>query len=190
MNYKDLVIKYQDLTDKLSYQGNYNNGHAYAVVYDRLFEPYRNKSIDFLEIGLNFGGNIAICSEYFPNIKHYGIDIADYIKVDKNLFTFYKGSFDDENVINQASERQYDIILEDGSHYLEHQLESIKLYLPLLKPDGIMIIEDIQDINYLEDIYKTIDSNTHYAYTVDLRFNKNRWDDVIVVIENRDQKYK
>jgi hypothetical protein len=114
MNYKDLAIKYQDLTDKLSYQGNYNNGHAYAVVYDRLFEPYRNKSIDFLEIGLNFGGNIAICSEYFPNIKHYGIDIADYIKVDKNLFTFYKGSFDDENVINQASERQYDIILEDG----------------------------------------------------------------------------
>ena len=53
-----------------------------------------------------------------------------------------------------------------------------------------MIIEDIQDINYLEDIYNTIDNKTHYAYTVDLRFNKNRWDDVVVVIENRDQKYK
>ncbi len=73
---------------------------------------------------------------------------------------------------------------------MEHQLESIKLYLPLLKPDGIMIIEDIQDINYLEDIYNVIDNNTHYAYTVDLRFNKSRWDDVIIVIENRDQKYK
>ena len=82
MNYKDLAIKYQNLTDKLSYQGNYDNGHAYAVVYDRLFEPYRNKSIDFLEIGLNFGGNIAICSEYFPNIKqrhtifHYIFNIS------------------------------------------------------------------------------------------------------------------
>jgi hypothetical protein len=53
-----------------------------------------------------------------------------------------------------------------------------------------MIIEDIQDINYLEDIYNVIDNNTHYAYTVDLRFNKSRWDDVIIVIENRDQKYK
>lgn len=190
MNYKDLAIKHQNLTDKLSYQGNYSNGHAYAVVYDRLFEPYRNKQIDFLEIGLNFGGNIAICSEYFPNIKHYGIDIADYIKINKNLFTFYKGSFNDSEVIKQASERKYDIILEDGSHYLEHQLESIDIYLPMLKPDGIMIIEDIQDINYIPSIYEKINSDTHYAYTIDLRFNKNRWDDVIVVIENRDQKYK
>ena len=41
MTYKDLAMKYQDLTDKLSYKGDYNNGHAYAVVYDRLFEPYR-----------------------------------------------------------------------------------------------------------------------------------------------------
>lgn len=190
MNYKDLAMKYQDLTDKLSYQGDYSNGHTYAVIYDKLFEPYKNKQINFLEIGLNFGGNIAICSEYFSNINHYGVDIADYIKIDKNLFTFYKGSFDNPDVIKQVSERQYDIILEDASHYLEHQLESIKLYLPLLKQDGIMIIEDIQDINYLEDIYNAIDDSTHYAYTIDLRFNKSRWDDVIVVIENRDQKYK
>jgi len=163
MTYKDLAMKYQDLTDKLSYKGDYSNGHAYAVVYDRLFEPYKNKQINFLEIGLNFGGNIAICSEYFPDINHYGIDIADYIKIDKSLFTFYKGSFDDANVIKQASERQYDIILEDGSHYLEHQLESINIYLPMLKSDGVMIIEDIQDINHLPSIYEKIDTDKYFA---------------------------
>lgn len=190
MTYKDLAIKYQDLTDKLSYKDNYNNGHTYAIVYDKLFESYKNKHINFLEIGLNFGGNIAICSEYFSNIKHYGIDIADYIKIDKSLFTFYKGSFDDKNIIKQVSERQYDIILEDGSHYLEHQLKSIDIYLPMLKSDGVMIIEDIQDINHLPSIYEKIDTDKYFAYTVDLRFNKNRWDDIIVVIENRDQKYK
>lgn len=190
MNYKDLAMKYQDLTDKLSYQGHYSDGHTYSVVYDRLFEPYKNKQINFLEIGLNFGGNIAICSEYFSNINHYGIDIADYIKIDKNLFTFYKGSFDDVNVVKQASERQYDIILEDGSHYLEHQLESIKLYLPLLKQDGVMIIEDIQDISYLDSIHQTIDTEKYYSYTIDLRYNKGREDDLLVIIEHRDKKYK
>ena len=188
--YKDLAMKYQHLTDKLSLQGDYSNGHTYPVIYDHLFYSYRDKKINFLEIGLSSGGNIAICSEYFSDINHYGIDISDYIQIDKNLFTFYHGSFNDPKIIKLVSERQYDIILEDASHQLDHQLESIDLYLPMLKPDGIMIIEDIQNVNDLPKIYEKINSETHYAYTVDLRFNKNRWDDLIVVIEPRNEKYK
>ena len=187
MNYQELAMKYQHLTDKISYQGDYYNSHTYAVVYDRLFHSYKDKKINFLEIGLNFGGNVEICSEYFSNINHYGIDIADYIKIDKSKFTFYLGSFDATEVINQVSERKYDIILEDASHNIHHQLKSIELYLPLLKDDGIMVIEDIQDINYLETIYNIINTETHYAYTIDLRYNKRRWDDILVIIENRNK---
>jgi len=188
--YKDLAFKYQNLTDKFSYQGDYNNGHTYAVIYDRLFEPFKNKSINFLEIGLNVGGNIVICSEYFSDIKHYGIDIADYITIDKDLFTFYKGSFDNHEVIKQAGERKYDIILEDGSHYLEHQMKSIDIYLPMLKENGIIIIEDIADVDYLQSLYSKIDYAKYFAYTIDMRFNKNRWDDLLMVIEHRNQNYK
>ena len=190
MNYKDLAMKYQHLTDKLSYQDDFNNAHTYAVIYDRLFEPYKNKQINFLEIGINYGGNIVLCSEYFSNIKHYGIDIEDYIKIDRDLFTFYKGSFDDPKVVEQASQQQYDIILEDASHYPIHQLKSIDLYLPMLKPDGIMIIEDIQRVEVLVPIFEKIDFQKYFAYTIDMRFNKNRFDDIMIVIEHRDQKYK
>lgn len=189
-HYKDLAMKYQHLTDKLSLQGDYSNGHTYPVIYDHLFSSFKNKSINFLEIGLSSGGNIAICSEYFSDINHYGIDISDYIQIDRSLFTFYHGSFNDPSVLKLASQRQYDIILEDASHQLDHQLESIELYLPMVKEDGIMIIEDIQDVNHLPAIYDKINTEKYFAYTVDLRFNKNRWDDLIVVIEHRDKKYK
>jgi hypothetical protein len=188
--YKDLAMKYQHLTDKLSLQGDYSNGHTYPVIYDHLFYTYKDKKINFLEIGLSVGGNIAICSEYFTDVNHYGIDISDYIQIDRSLFTFYLGSFNDPNIVKLASERQYDIILEDASHDLNHQLETIKLYLPMLKSGGIMIIEDVQDVNYLNAIYDAIDITKYFAYTVDLRFNKNRCDDLIVVIEHRDEKYK
>jgi len=197
MNYKQLSIDYQNYTDKLSYQGDYTNGHTYSVIYDRLFYQFKSKPINFLEIGLNFGGNIAIALDYFDNIKHYGIDIANYLKPeistklqDPNLFTFYQGSFDDERVINEVSKRKYDIILEDGSHLLEHQTKSIDIYLPMLNDGGIMIIEDISEVEHLNTIYSHIDTNKYFTYTIDLRYNKNRWDDLIVIIEHRESIYK
>jgi len=194
--YKDLALRYQNYTDKIKYQGSYSVSHAYAVVYDRLFQPFKDREVNFLEIGLNVGGNIAICSEYFKNVNHYGIDIADYldrtnlpILSDSNKFTFYHGSFDEVRIIEQASQREYDIILEDASHQLQHQQKAIQIYLPLLKQGGLMIIEDIQDVSHLDSIYSFIDLNKYFAYTIDLRYNKNRYDDILVIIEHRDSKY-
>jgi len=58
------------------------------------------------------------------------------------------------------------------------------MYSMLLENDGILIIEDIQDINYLE----ILKENTHpdlkpYIKTFDLRKNKNRYDDIVFVID-------
>lgn len=188
-DYKDLSIKHQNLTDKLKYKGDYDIGHTYSVIYDRLFYQYKEKNVDFLEIGLNFGGNIEICLEYFKNINHYGIDINDSVITDKNKFTFYHGSFDDSNIVKEVCKRKYDIILDDASHNLEHQIKSIHLYLPQLKDNGLMIIEDIQNIDDLPKLYKEINTDTHYCYCIDLRKNKMRYDDVILVIEKRNNKY-
>lgn len=54
--YKDLSMKYKEYTDKLSDGDDYAEGHTYSVIYDRLFYRYKNKKINFLEIGTNFGG--------------------------------------------------------------------------------------------------------------------------------------
>jgi len=69
-------------------------------------------------------------------------------------------------------------------------MEAIKIYLPLLNEGGIMIIEDIQDPSFIGSIYSVIDMQKYFVYTIDLRVNKNRWDDLIVVIEHRSEKYR
>jgi cephalosporin hydroxylase len=189
-HYLELAYKYSDYTDKIKYQGDYANGHTYPIIYDKLFSQYKNRDVNFLEIGLNFGGNVALVCDYFDQVHVDGIDIADTVKYEispklKTHFTFHHGSFDNKNILENISKKQYDIILEDGSHRLDHQLKSIELYLPLLKPDGVMIIEDIQEAEYLSQLYNKVDTNKYYCYAIDLRYNKMRWDDLILVIENR-----
>lgn len=188
--YLQLAYKYSDYTDKIKYQGDYVNAHTYPVVYDKLFLPYKNREVNFLEIGLNFGGNVALVCDYFDKVHVDGIDIADTVDYDispklKTHFTFHHGSFDDSSIVSKLAEKQYDVILEDGSHQLAHQLKSIEIYLPLLKPDGVMIIEDIQDPAHISELYSKIDTDKYYCYAIDLRYNKMRWDDLILVIENR-----
>lgn len=188
--YLELAYKYSNYTDKIEYQGDYNNGHTYPIVYEKLFSQYKGREVSFLEIGLNFGGNVALVCDYFDKVHVDGIDIADTVNYSispklETHFTFHHGSFDDATIFANISKKRYDIILEDGSHQLEHQLKSIEMYLPLLKEDGIMIIEDIQDPNHLTEMYTKIDREAYYCYAVDLRYNKLRWDDLILIIEPR-----
>lgn len=189
-SYLELAYKYSDYTDKIKYQGDYTNGHTYPIIYDKLFSQYKEKNVNFLEIGLNFGGNVALICDYFSQVHVDGIDIANTVKYEispklQTHFTFHHGSFDEPSIVTKLSNKKFDIILEDGSHQLAHQLKSIELYLPLLKPDGMMIIEDIQSPDHLSDLYSKIDTSKYYCYAVDLRYNKMRWDDLILVIENR-----
>jgi hypothetical protein len=54
----------------------------------------------------------------------------------------------------------------------------------LLKENGILIIEDIQNYEYCEIIMNQIDKNLYSSVEViDLRKNKNRYDDILIVIK-------
>lgn len=61
------------------------------------------------------------------------------------------------------------------------------MYLPLLKDDGILVIEDVQDIAWINDLRAvTPDELKPYIEVYDRRSIKGRWDDIIFVIN----KYK
>lgn len=38
---------------------------------------------------------------------------------------------------------EFDIIIDDGCHIVEHQITSFKTLFPLIKPKGMYIIEDL-----------------------------------------------
>ena len=64
------------------------------------------------------------------------------------------------------------------------QEKFIELYSPLLSDNGILIIEDVQDINWLEHLKnKTPQHLKQYIKTYDLRKNKDRYDDIVFTID-------
>ena len=80
------------------------------------------------------------------------------------------------------------MILDDGPHTLESFIMFIKLYSDLLTDDGILVIEDIQYPQWLKIMYDNVaDELKPYIEIYDLRKNKNRYDDILFVI-NKSKK--
>jgi hypothetical protein len=154
--------------------------------YEKEFEKYKNKSISLLEIGVHAGGSLYLWGEYFKNGTVLGLDIEDKVrdewKVLPNTQYLIKNAYD-QSVVDSLP--NFDIIIDDGPHTLISQVECIKKYLPKLNDNGILIIEDVQDILHF-DILK---QNTPEEYKdkiemLDLRFARNRYDDLLFVIRN------
>ena len=170
-----------------------NTAHSYLNIYEQLFFPIRKTASNILEVGIYWGGSIQLWRDYFPNAQIYAVDICNLdfikkssIKNDHNitLFTntngyddaFIQSSFTNKNI-------KFDMILDDGPHSLQSMIDFINKYLPLLSENGIMIIEDVQDFQWIE-IFKQIVPREYQKYiqVYDLRHIKNRYDDILFVI--------
>ena len=71
MSLEQLQINHGLKTDK-------NNPHSYFSTYDKYFEPYLNKDINVLEIGVLFGESLKLWSHRFtPDSMIIGIDLFE-----------------------------------------------------------------------------------------------------------------
>lgn len=121
----------------------------YIDVYDELFQAFKEKPITLLEIGVENGGSLEIWSKYFAKGQLFvGCDINEKCAVLKfddpriKLIVGDANSFITEQLIHQVC-CQFDIIIDDGSHTSDDIVKSFAKYFPLLKEDGLFIIEDL-----------------------------------------------
>ena len=77
-----------------------------------------------------------------------------------------------------------DIIIDDGAHFLQNNILYVNLYLPKLKPNGVLIIEDIQEDWHPEKIKEVI-PNKYESKFIDLRRNKGVRDDMVFVVKHK-----
>jgi SAM-dependent methyltransferase len=135
-----------------------------------------------IEIGVLGGGSIKLWHDFFENATIYGVDInlnnIRYNFASNNRVTLIQGDINNDDILNSLPP-SVDIIIDDGSHLLEDQINTYKKLFPLLRPGGIYIIEDIQNINKDRDLFLDLHPN---AKIHDFRHIKNRYDDVIVEI--------
>ena len=167
--------------------------HSYDLYYSEIFEEYYDKEITLLEIGIQYGGSAVLWNDLFPKSNLVLIDnvnivhplIWDYLDKDRYQF-LVEDAFNVSTIekLQTTYPSGFDIIVEDGPHTLESQIFAIKHYSKLLKENGILIIEDIQNYEYCDIIMNQIDKDLYSSVEViDLRNNKNRYDDILIVIK-------
>lgn len=120
-----------------------SNYHDYLNLYDKHFDKHRLEKNKILEIGILFGGSLNIFYEYFQDSFIYAIDIEDKRHLQKDRVEILIGDQSDRNFLNNFENDFFDIILDDGSHKMNHQQISLGALFKTLKSGGIYVLEDL-----------------------------------------------
>lgn len=170
-----------------------NTIHSYLPIYQDLFIKKRETAKRILEIGVDSGGSIKLWYDFFINADIYGLDIMNienvwdeiknkdriklYTSIDAYDNNFILDNFDINNI-------NFDIIIEDGAQNFESSKTFLRLYTRLLSNDGILIIENIQDINLIPLLINEIPKNLQqFVKIYDLRHIKNTYNDILLIID-------
>ena len=149
------IFLYKNNLLKLSiiFRSDKEGEHHYAKHYQRHFESFRRDKINILEIGIggyenpmNGGESLRMWKAFFPNGNIFGIDIYDKKYHDEKRIKTFQGSQVDEVFLREVAEKigPIDIIIDDGSHFNDHVIATFKILFPLLSPNGIYVVEDLQ----------------------------------------------
>jgi predicted O-methyltransferase YrrM len=176
--------------------------HSYIEWYNEILDPYRNCNY-MLEIGIWNGSSIDLWRRYFDaNTKIFGMDFNprlydDEVEIYKEQNVFLKQSIDAYThdaiswLLEQTKNEKFDVIIDDGSHLMQHNIWILNHYGKIVNKGGILIIEDIDvyqrragDIlQVLEDTMKHVEYEYEYYEIVDRRHIKNRADDILFVVK-------
>ena len=134
-----------------------NKGHGFSNFYAKELDHLKYKKIKILEIGSYAGASAAAFTKYFTNAKVYcfDINISKFVYSSKRINVY---GLDINNqpqlkkalkkIENKSNSNYFDVIIDDGSHYLSDILFSIKFLFKYLKEGGFYIIEDFKHPNY------------------------------------------
>jgi len=121
--------------------------HHYIPIYDRHLSRYRGTTIRMLEIGVYRGGSLHMWREYLGSQAIiYGVDIDPACRQFDGLAGQVRiGSQDDARFLKSvvAEMGGVDIVVDDGSHVMQHIVKSLTTLYPLLSDNGIYLIEDL-----------------------------------------------
>ena len=170
-----------------------NTAHSYLGLYQDLLVSKKYSALNVLEVGIYKGGSIKLWSDYFVNATVYGVDIMhiddvwDGIKNKNNIILHtsvdaYNDEFFYDNLLNKNI--KFDFMIDDGPHNLPSFKQFIKLYSQLLTDDGILIIEDIPDWNFIDILKDEVpDHLKQFVKVYDLRQLRNGFDDIVFTID-------
>lgn len=136
------------------------NHHDYHFVYASILRE-RDKIEAVLEIGLgsnnetivsnmhgggNPGGSLRALRDYLPRAQVFGADIdATILFQDNRIKTFVVDQLNAQSLdeLGRALPHAFDLIIDDGLHAPDANINTLNFGLSRLKPGGWIVIEDI-----------------------------------------------
>lgn len=121
-------------------------GHNYYQHYWTHFRDVANEVKSVCEIGVATGGSLRVWRDFFPNATIHGIDInPECKKCEEDRINVHIGSQVDQEFLSdvvKSSGGSFDIIIDDGSHIPQHQINTFNALFWSLSEHGIYVIED------------------------------------------------
>jgi len=173
---------YQELTSGGFTTDKENPHHYCSQIYDWLFAPYKDKEINLLEIGIANGGSMYLWNDYFPKAAIAGIDKDKLYDHDimaryERLCPIIGNAYSEELVSNLP---ELDIVIDDGPHNEETWTKFLQLYIPKVKPGGVLVIEDIHLLEVIPK-FKDLVGDLKWA-CYDLRGRTGAYDNIVFIV--------
>jgi len=164
------------LRQLIDFYGSDKTINGYTPIYQSIFYPLRNNDLNLLEIGIGTmipnvpssmvgygsehyapGASLKAFRDFFSNGKIYGGDIQeDCMFEEDRIKTFLFNSMDINECNAALNDLTFDIIIDDGLHEAQAQLNTFLNLFPRLNSGGYYFIEDISSHNPLYDQWETI----------------------------------
>jgi hypothetical protein len=144
---------------------------GYTKTYEKYMHEYREKPIKLFEIGIcdkRFPyASPKLWLSYFKNIDLYGVDnfwgtylkdrISEIEMINSwgvNFVYADQGNFCDWNELKQVCPKDFDFVVEDGSHWPNHMIVSLWQSIDIIKSGGYYFMEDLQNPRYTRGKFK------------------------------------
>ena len=177
-----------------------NKGHGYSKFYKQKLEKLQNHKINILEIGSYAGASAAAFVKYLPrsNIFCFDVNISNFQYKSKKIHVFGIDIKNQKKIIktlnkitDQFKIKEFDIIIDDGSHNLSDMLIALKFFFNHLRNKGLYVIEDFKHPNYyqynkninhilIDEVFKNLEKKNTFN---SILFTKNEQLELINMID-------
>lgn len=134
-----------------------DNSHGFSEFYEQFFEGLESPKI--LELGVKSGAfEKAISKFYDGDCLIYCVDIVDCSECfnDMGNVRFFQCDCGNEdaikNLIESFGDIEFDVVIDDASHYWPHQFLSLLHFRRKVKDNGYFILEDLH--SSYDDTYR------------------------------------
>jgi cephalosporin hydroxylase len=170
----------------LTHQGTgVSKWKQYFPAYQRHLSKFIDQSVLLVEIGVSGGGSLRLWKKFLgPFVRIVGIDTDVLCKqLEEDQISVRLGDQSDSKFLQSIVDEfgHPDIVIDDGSHRSEDQINALQLFYPLLTKNGVYVIEDLHvaywdkqagvvpDGKNTIDLCKSLIDDLHGRYVKDRR---------------------